>query len=31
VVVANQLGEQTLDVKKPELLCVPSDRLEVGR
>jgi hypothetical protein len=27
--VGNEFGEDTLDVKKPQLLCVPSERLDV--
>ena len=29
VVVANQFGEQTLEVKHPQLLCVPSEKILV--
>ena len=29
VVVRNQFGEQTLEVKKPQILCVPSDKIDV--
>jgi hypothetical protein len=31
VLIGNEFGGQTLDLKDPELLCVPSDKIEVGQ